>query len=138
MIHALTHVDVQPWEGVGEDDLVEHARERAVLLAVHVLDQVAPLLQPALRGAGPPTPALEEARLDIVVAEHVEQPQLARLLIELAEAALRFAPQDALLEEGLEVLVVRTAPEGSKAARWGKGRLRRRAKGGEPELPGAP
>ena len=47
-----------------------------------------------LRGASPPTPALEEALLDVVVAEHVEQPQLAGLLVELAEAALRLAPQD--------------------------------------------
>ena len=41
-----------------------------------------------LRGAGPPTPALEETGLDVVVPEHVEQPHLAGLLVELAEAAL--------------------------------------------------
>ena len=61
-----------------------------------------------LRGAGPPTPALQEACLDLLVAEHVEEPQLARLLVELAEAALGLAPQDGLPEKGLEVLVVRT------------------------------
>ena len=41
-----------------------------------------------LRGAGPPTPALEETGLDVVVPEHVEQPHLAGFLVELAEAAL--------------------------------------------------
>jgi len=61
-----------------------------------------------LRGAGAATPELQEARLDLLVAEHVEETQLARLLVELAEAALGLAPQDGLPEEGLEVLVVRT------------------------------
>ena len=52
VIHALAHVDVQPREGVREDDLVEHTRERADLLGVHVLDQARPLLKPALRTVG--------------------------------------------------------------------------------------
>lgn len=52
VIHAFAHVDVQPREGVREDDLVEHTRERADLLGVHVLDQARPLLKPALRTVG--------------------------------------------------------------------------------------